>query len=100
LPGCHRDRCGNLNGAIEIVALPCGAARLKSSLKDQTRFAMSREGWREGVGSAAQSAGGPRAWTMIGPDLVISDGLVLTGGDVTIQAFETPGHTMGTVSFA
>jgi glyoxylase-like metal-dependent hydrolase (beta-lactamase superfamily II) len=37
---------------------------------------------------------------MIGPDLVISDGLVLTGGDVTIQAFETPGHTMGTVSFA
>jgi hypothetical protein len=31
---------------------------------------------------------------------VISDGQVLTAGDVTIQAFETPGHTMGTASFA
>jgi len=37
---------------------------------------------------------------MIEPDLVISDGQILTAGDVTIQAFETPGHTMGTVSFA
>jgi metallo-beta-lactamase class B len=77
-----------------------GAARLKSLLEPQTRFAMSREGWREAAESAAQSAGGPRAWTMMEPDLVISDGEVLTAGDVTIQAFETPGHTMGTVSFA
>jgi len=25
--------------------------------------------------------------------------VVLAAGDVTIEAFETPGHTMGTVSF-
>ena len=77
-----------------------GAARLKALLEPQTRFAMSREGWREAAEAAAQSAGGARAWTMIEPDLVISDGQILTAGDVTIQAFETPGHTMGTVSFA
>src|SRR5262249_27156572 len=77
-----------------------GAARLKSLLEPQTRFAMSGEGRREAAEAAAQSAGGPRAWTMIEPDLVISDGQVLTAGDVTIEAFESPGHTMGTVSFA
>ena len=77
-----------------------GAARLKSLLEPQTRFAMSREGWREAAESAAQLAGGPSARTMIEPDLVISDGQVLTAGDVTIEAFATPGHTMGTVSFA
>jgi len=83
----HRDHAG-------------GAARLKSVLEPQTRFAMTREGWREAAEDAAQSAAGPRPWTMIEPDLVFTDGEVLTAGDVTIQAFETPGHTMGTASFA
>jgi metallo-beta-lactamase class B len=77
-----------------------GAARLKSLLEPATRFAMTREGWREAAESAAQSTTGPRPWTMIEPDLVLDDGQVLSAGDVTIQAFETPGHTMGTASFA
>jgi metallo-beta-lactamase class B len=77
-----------------------GAARLKSLLEPGTRFAMSREGWREAAEDAAQSATRPRPWTMIEPDLVLTDGQVLTAGGVTIQAFQTPGHSMGTVSFA
>ena len=77
-----------------------GAARLKLVLEPGTRFAMSREGWREGAEDAAQSASRPRPWTMIEPDLVLTDGQVLTVGGVTIQSFETPGHSMGTISFA
>lgn len=77
-----------------------GAARLKEVLGAETRFAMTREGWREAAESAAQSASGARPWAMIEPDLVISDRQVLAAGDVAVQAFETPGHTMGTASFA
>jgi len=77
-----------------------GAARLKSLLDPQTRFAMTREGWREAAERAAQSTASPRPWTMIEADLVLNDGQVLTAGEVSIQAFETPGHTMGTASFA
>jgi metallo-beta-lactamase class B len=77
-----------------------GAARLKSSPDPEMRFAMTREGWREAAESAAASAVGPRAWTMIEPELVLTDSGALTAGSVTIQAFETPGHTMGTASFA
>lgn len=77
-----------------------GAARLKSVLEPGTRFAMSREGWREAAEDAALSASRPRPWTMIEPDIVLTDGQTVTGGDVTIQAFETPGHSMGTTSFA
>ena len=83
----HRDHAG-------------GAVRLKSVLEPQTRFAMTREGWREAAEVAAQSTAGPTPWTMIEPDLMLNDGQVLTVGDVAIQAFETPGHTMGTASFA
>jgi metallo-beta-lactamase class B len=77
-----------------------GMSKLKAQLPPGTRFAMTREGWREAAESAAQSAGTPRAWTMIEPDLVLSDGQTLTYGDVSIQAYETPGHTMGTASYA
>jgi metallo-beta-lactamase class B len=77
-----------------------GAARLKSLLDPQTRFAMTREGWREAAEAAARSTASPRPWMMIEPDLMLNDGQVLTAGDVAIQAFETPGHTMGTASFA
>lgn len=77
-----------------------GMSKLKAELPPDTRFAMTREGWREAAEAAAQSAGTPRAWTMIEQDLVLSDGETLTYGDVSIQAYETPGHTMGTASYA
>jgi metallo-beta-lactamase class B len=75
-----------------------GISQLKSELAPGTRFAMTREGWREG---AEESVSHPRfPWKMIEPDIVLTDGQTVTGGDVAIQAFETPGHTMGTASFA
>jgi metallo-beta-lactamase class B len=77
-----------------------GAARLKAVLGPGTRFAMSREGWREAAEEAALSAARTRQWTMIEPDIVLSDGQTVTGGDVAIEAYETPGHSMGTISFA
>ena len=83
----HRDHAG-------------GAARLKQLLQPGTRFAMSAEGWREAAATASQSTGGPTAWTMIERDLVVTDGQTVSGGDAAVQAFETPGHTMGTISFA
>lgn len=74
-----------------------GIGQLKSDLAPGTRFAMTREGWSEGKEESAH----PRwPWVMIEPDIVITDGQTVTGGDVAIQAFETPGHTMGTASFA
>jgi len=75
-----------------------GIGQLKSELAQGTRFAMTREGWRE---AAEDSRSHPRfPWTMIEPDLVLADGQTVMGGDVAIQAFETPGHSMGTASFA
>jgi metallo-beta-lactamase class B len=75
-----------------------GVAKLKSALRPDTRFAMTLEGWREASENA--SAKLPFPWTMIDPDIVLADGQAISGGDVTIQAFETPGHSMGTASFA
>lgn len=75
-----------------------GIAQLKSELASGTRFAMTKEGWLEGAETAASRR--PFPWAMIEPDIVLSDGQTVTGGDVSIQAFETPGHTMGTASFA
>lgn len=83
----HRDHAG-------------GAARLKQLLEPGTRFAMSAEGWREAAQAATQSTGSPIAWTMIERDIVLTDGQTASGGDAVVQAFETPGHTMGTISFA
>lgn len=76
-----------------------GAATLKAALP-RARFAMTAEGWREAAESAAQSASRPDRWTMVEPDIVLADGQVLQVGDIRLQAFETPGHTMGTASFA
>jgi metallo-beta-lactamase class B len=74
-----------------------GIGQLKSELAPGTRFAMTKEGWREG----AKESSHPRwPWMMIEPDIVLTDGQTVTGGDIAIQAFETPGHTMGTASFA
>lgn len=75
-----------------------GVAQLKSALRPDTRFAMTLEGWREAAENA--SAKLPFPWTMIDPDIVLADGQAISGGDLTIQAFETPGHSMGTASFA
>jgi metallo-beta-lactamase class B len=76
-----------------------GAARLKALLPG-ARFAMTAEGWREAAEGAAQSQSRPDRWTMIEPDQVLTDGQRLQVGGITLQAFETPGHTMGTASFA
>lgn len=76
-----------------------GAEKLKAELP-AARFAMTAEGWREAAAAAAESAKSPNRWAMIAPDLTLADGQVLKGGDVALQAFETPGHTMGTASFA
>lgn len=76
-----------------------GAVTLKAELPD-ARFAMTAEGWREAAESAAQSAARPDRWSMVDQDIVLTDGQVLQVGDIRIQAFETPGHTMGTASFA
>jgi metallo-beta-lactamase class B len=74
-----------------------GIGQLKSDLAPGTRFAMTNEGWREGKEDSSH----PRwPWKMIEPDIVLTDGQIVTGGDIAIQAFETPGHTMGTASFA
>ena len=75
-----------------------GAAKLKSVLN--ARFAMTEEGWREAAESAALSAGRPNAWTMIERDQVLADGDTLRVGDIAVQTYVTPGHTMGTASFA
>ena len=76
-----------------------GAATLKAALPN-ARFAMTAEGWREAAEAAAQSASRPDRWTMIEQDMVLTDGQVLQVGDIRLQAFETPGHTMGTASYA
>lgn len=76
-----------------------GASRLKAALP-QARFAMTAEGWREAVEAASQTVGRPNEWTMIEKDMVLADGQVLQVGDIKLQAFETPGHTMGTASFS
>jgi metallo-beta-lactamase class B len=76
-----------------------GAATLKAALP-AARFAMTAEGWREAAESAAESASRPNRWAMIEPDAVLADGQVLQVGDIRLQAFETPGHTMGTASFS
>jgi metallo-beta-lactamase class B len=76
-----------------------GAATLKAALPG-ARFAMTAEGWREAAEAAAQSAARPGRWSMIEPDVTLKDGQVIQVGDIRLQAFETPGHTMGTASYA
>jgi len=75
-----------------------GLAQLKAELAPGTRFAMTAGGWAEAAEDSAAKR--PFPWPMIEPDLVLSDGQTVMGGDVAIQAFETPGHTMGTASYA
>jgi metallo-beta-lactamase class B len=75
-----------------------GAYKLKPLTK--ARFAMTERGWNEAIASARASQGTPRQWTMIEKDLVLKDGDVITVGDTSFTAYETPGHTYGTASYA
>ena len=75
-----------------------GAAALKPLLTNAT-FVMTQGGWDEAVESSKASQGGPRAWDMIAPDMVVADGDEITLGGNTFTVVETPGHTWGTASY-
>lgn len=75
-----------------------GAVALKPVLPNAT-FVMTQEGWEEAVESSAASQGGPRAWDMIEPEMVVADGDEITLGSNTFSVIETPGHTWGTASY-
>ncbi|MET4127137.1 MBL fold metallo-hydrolase [Roseovarius sp. MBR-6] len=75
-----------------------GAHALRPLLPNAT-FAMTQAGWEEAVASSRASQGGPRAWDMIAPEMVVADGDVISLGDNSFTVIETPGHTWGTASF-
>ncbi len=75
-----------------------GAVALKPLLPN-AKFVMTQEGWDEAVESSAKSQGGPRAWDMIEPEMVVADGDEITLGNTTFTVIETPGHTWGTASY-
>lgn len=75
-----------------------GTAALKPLLPNAT-FVMTQGGWDEAVESSLASQGGPRAWDMIEPELVVADGDEITLGGITFTVVETPGHTWGTASY-
>lgn len=74
-----------------------GAATLKPLVPNAT-FVMTQGGWDEAIESSAASQGGPRAWNMIEPDMVVADGDEIVLGGNTFTVVETPGHTWGTAS--
>ena len=76
-----------------------GAAQLKPLLPNAT-FVMTQTGWDEAKASSAASQGTPRAWSMIPQEIVASDGEAFRLGGETIRVYATPGHTLGTASFA
>ena len=72
-------------------------------LKQHTnaKFVMTQRGWEESIADAKASTGKPNAWHMPAhADLLVKDGDVITVGDTRIYAYETPGHTWGTTSYA
>lgn len=75
-----------------------GAYRVKPLTK--ARFAMTQQGWDEGIASSKQSESTPRPWKMIPQDLVLRDGETVKLGDVAFTLYETPGHTFGTASYS
>lgn len=75
-----------------------GAVALKPLLPN-AKFVMTQQGWDEAVDSSAKSQGGPRAWDMIEPEMVVADGDEITVGGNTFKVIETPGHTWGTASY-
>lgn len=83
------------HGHFDHVA---GAAMLKPLLPNAT-FVMTQGGWDEAVESSEASQGGPRAWDMIEPEMVVADGDTVTLGNNSFTVVETPGHTWGTASY-
>lgn len=76
-----------------------GASRLRALTN--AKFVMTEEGWREAQADAQKSRGKPGEWTMpAAADIVVKDGDVLSVGDTKFYAYETPGHTWGTTSYA
>ena len=75
-----------------------GAAMLAEVLPNAT-FVMTQGGWDEALESSAASQGGPRAWNMNEPDMVVADGDEIVVGNNTFTVIETPGHTWGTASY-
>lgn len=75
-----------------------GAATLKPLLPNAT-FVMIQPGWDEALEDSKASQGGPRAWDMIQPEMVVADGDEITLGDTVFKVIETPGHTFGTASY-
>ncbi len=76
-----------------------GVSKLKALTN--AKFVMTQEGWNEAQVNAQKSQGKPGAWTMpAAADIIVKDGDVLTVGDTQFYAYETPGHTWGTTSYA
>ncbi len=75
-----------------------GTVALKPLLPN-AKFVMTKGGWDEATQSSADSQSGPRAWDMIAPDVIVSDGDTIELGGNTFQIVETPGHTWGTASY-
>lgn len=75
-----------------------GAATLRPLLPNAT-FVMTQGGWDEARESAVASQGGPRAWDMIEPEMVVAGGDEIALGGNTFTVIETPGHTWGTASY-
>ncbi len=77
-----------------------GAYRL-NKLMPNAQFVMTQSGRDEAVEGSTDSKGTPRAWQFIDHvDLIIEDSESITLGGATFTAYETPGHTFGTASYA
>jgi len=75
-----------------------GAATLKARFPN-AQFVMTEAGWEEAEANSTASLTGRRAWDMIQPEIVISDGESIKLGGNTFTAYATPGHTWGTTSY-
>jgi metallo-beta-lactamase class B len=75
-----------------------GAYKLKPLT--QAKFVMTQRGWDEALAASKQVQGTPRAWTMIAQEMTLKDGDTIKLGDSTFTLYETPGHTLGTASYA
>ncbi|MDE5444878.1 MBL fold metallo-hydrolase [Bradyrhizobium sp. CSA207] len=75
-----------------------GAVKLRPLLPN-AKFVMTQTGWNEAAESAKESEATPRPWSMIPQNVVTKDGDAISLGDNTFRVLETPGHTLGTVSY-
>ena len=75
-----------------------GAAKLKPLLVN-AKFVMAQAGWDEAIEAARTSQSTPWPFSMIPQDVVVKDGDVIRLGGNSFGVLETPGHTLGTVSY-